>query len=51
MGEEREEDGKRQLFLHEECNFELKGPFAINFLIPNATLILDCGPLTSIPGM
>lgn len=52
MGEEREEDGKRQLFLHEECNFELKGPLQLTSLpVPDAVLILDCGPLTSKPGM
>ena len=28
-GEELEEDGKRQLILDEECNFELKGPLQL----------------------
>lgn len=52
MGEEQEEDGKRQLFLDEDCNFELKGPLQLTFLpVPDASLILDHGPPTSKPGM
>lgn len=52
MGEEQEEDGKRQLFLDEDCNFELKGPLQLTSLpVPDAILILDHGPPTSKPGM
>lgn len=52
MGVEWEEDRKRQIFLDEKHNFELKGTLQLSSVpVPDAILVLDHGPLSSKPGM